>query len=68
MYSNKRFSALSRKNDCETKKKGHLVGYYTTRYMQSMTTTHEPFLKKIIVHTRIAALCLRDFHLTQYRG
>ena len=41
--------------------------------MQSMASAQEPFLKKIIAHTKIVALQatalrLRDLHLTQYRS
>ena len=57
---------------------GGLVGYYMMRYSTDTVCrvwqVHTSlFLKKSIAHTKIvelqaAALCLRDFNLTQYRG
>ena len=42
MYSNKWFSSLSIKKLLQKKEKGHLVGYYMTRY----TATHATCLSK----------------------
>ena len=57
---------------------GGLVGYYMMRYSTDTVCrvwqVHTSlFLKQSIAHTKIvelqaAALCLRDFNLTQYRG